>query len=894
MKGYSLLTTLLHKSALLACLSILTVITCHAQSSSVDSLMKYAGNIHQFNSIFPQEKVYLQFDNTSYYTGETIWFKAFVVNSSTLTRSESRVLYVDLLSPDGILLKQQKLMIVAGQADGSLTLLDGSTAQARDLRGVIGFPSGFYEVRAYTNYMQNFNKEAIFSRVFAVYEKPKQEGHYYDENPTVKLNQSNTHTMRPQTPKQRNINASFYPEGGHLIIGQPCRVAFKITGDDGLGTEATGTLEDYGISFNTVHDGMGAFTFTPTSRRNSVRITVDGKSRSFSLPDAEQKGCAVQAMMPTDDKIEFIINSSDDMKGEELGMTLTCRGELVDFSTIWISDNKTNHTFHLSQLPEGVIRFTLFNDRGDILATRSFYHQNPLIAVPTLTLKSDKDSYGPFEKVSLSFSLSDGKGVPFRDRFCLSVRDSRSQASIFSDDLRTNMLLSSDLKGFIEKPAYYFNSDNPDRLEHLDLLCMVQGWERYDWSEMAGVNDFRETYRLETGLTLNGWVYNQSGRNPLGNVEVTAALTPTDKTLTETYSYITDESGYFGFDIGVDFYDKVRFSIKASPLERKLIGSSARITLERSRTPEVRAYQPGEDVFVGSSVIKRHSQGQMVDSDDGLPTVVNTETGYILPDVEINEHRRFIDYYRFQAYDVVKDVELELDKGNFTTDVYGYLLEKGYELVVDIDEKVWNKEALFTNGFLTYFYVHTKEKLRDLDYETQELDMSPSMLASTIDTRDIKSIMIYSRPMYLVEAWDHSPLYLDHLDKTIDMEKLELLNDASSESSVAYTLVYMVDILLKEEYEIRKQENESQQGQRFTTVDGYSRPFSFYSPEYPTGPIPGDVDYRRTLYWNPNVITDEEGKASVEFYNSSITKHFNIEAAGITASGVPYILDAGF
>ena len=347
-------------------------------------------------------------------------------------------------------------------------------------------------------------------------------------------------------------------------------------------------------------------------------------------------------------------------------------------------------------------------------------------------------------------------------------------------------------------------------------------------------------------------------------------------------------------DIGVDFYDKVRFSIKASPLERKLIGSSARITLERSRTPEVRAYQPGEDVFVGSSVIKRHSQGQMVDSDDGLPTVVNTETGYILPDVEINEHRRFIDYYRFQAYDVVKDVELELDKGNFTTDVYGYLLEKGYELVVDIDEKVWNKEALFTNGFLTYFYVHTKEKLRDLDYETQELDMSPSMLASTIDTRDIKSIMIYSRPMYLVEAWDHSPLYLDHLDKTIDMEKLELLNDASSESSVAYTLVYMVDILLKEEYEIRKQENESQQGQRFTTVDGYSRPFSFYSPEYPTGPIPGDVDYRRTLYWNPNVITDEEGKASVEFYNSSITKHFNIEAAGITASGVPYILDAGF
>ena len=89
------------------------------QNSVVDSLMKYAGNIHQFNNIFPQEKVYLQFDNTSYYSGETIWFKAFVVNASSLQRPESRVLYVDLISPDGTLLKQEKLMIVAGQADGS-------------------------------------------------------------------------------------------------------------------------------------------------------------------------------------------------------------------------------------------------------------------------------------------------------------------------------------------------------------------------------------------------------------------------------------------------------------------------------------------------------------------------------------------------------------------------------------------------------------------------------------------------------------------------------------------------------------------------------------------------------------------------------------------------------
>ena len=101
-------------------------------------LLRFAGNIHQFNSIFPQEKVYLQFDNTSYYTGEAIWFKAYVVNATTLQRAQSKVLYVDLISPTGVLLKQQNLKLVGGQADGVITLVDASTAQARDKRGALG------------------------------------------------------------------------------------------------------------------------------------------------------------------------------------------------------------------------------------------------------------------------------------------------------------------------------------------------------------------------------------------------------------------------------------------------------------------------------------------------------------------------------------------------------------------------------------------------------------------------------------------------------------------------------------------------------------------------------------------------------------------------------------
>ena len=97
-------------------------------------LITFAGNIHQFNQIFPQEKVYLHFDNTAYFSGETIWFKAFVVNASTLQRSASTVLYVDLLSPNGLMLQRLKLKVSAGQADGSFTLMDASTEPDKHCR----------------------------------------------------------------------------------------------------------------------------------------------------------------------------------------------------------------------------------------------------------------------------------------------------------------------------------------------------------------------------------------------------------------------------------------------------------------------------------------------------------------------------------------------------------------------------------------------------------------------------------------------------------------------------------------------------------------------------------------------------------------------------------------
>lgn len=859
----------------LCLLAAVMLVPVTVKADARDALMKYAGNIHQFNGIFPQEKVYLQFDNTSYYTGETIWFKAFVVSASNLQRAQSKVLYVDLVSPDGVVLKQQKLKITAGQTDGSLPLMDGATAQARDLRGVTPYPSGFYEVRAYTAYMQNFSEDNIYSRVFAVYDKPKTDGGYYDSNPTITLRNTGVQTRRPETPKQHSVNCSFHPEGGHLVIGLPCRVAYKVTGANGLGTDATCTLQDGTAVSGTVHDGMGVFTFTPTAKRNSVTVQAGGESRTFQLPDAEEQGYGMCISLGADN-MEAAIMASGQLGDSILGLSVTCRGELYDFKTVNFVDGKASYNFDTQDIPEGVCRITLFNTAGSVLASRSFYHRNRKWSAPLLTVSREGTGLSPFQKVSLQLSLKDGNGVPFRDRFSIAVRDSRSQGNAMLDDIRSSLLLASDLKGFIEHPDWYFQAHDEEHDSALDLLCMVQGWERYDWRTMAGVEPYREKHRLEQSLTLNGWILTPNGGKPMGGVEVGAAVMPVDKTLSETFTYRTDSTGYFGFDLGVEFYDRARLSISATPDRKRAVGTSARIMLERSITPKARAYYPAETVFRGvTRKVMRDNAETVQEVQDTLATVINIETGYLLPDVEIDEHRKYIDYYTFNAFDVITDVEKDLDKGEYTTDVIGYLLEKGYQVLSGVAEDGTDSlESI--NGFEPFLYVHDSRK-----YRNTGIFESPAK----IDTKDIKGIMVYDHPLYKQEAWLLAPLYIEYISQHI--ENLEGRDDK-------YDRVVMVDILLKDEGELSTRTELYKTDRRRTTIDGFSRPYSFYAPEYPTGPVFGDVDYRRTLYWNPNVVTDSLGQATVEFYNSSITTHFNVSAAGITAAGQPYSANMDF
>ena len=825
-------------------------------------LMRFSGNIHQFNNIFPQEKVYLEFDNTAYFQGEVIWFKAFVTHATTLQRAPSKVLYVDFIAPTGHLISQQKLKVIAGQCDGAIPLLDAATAQAREKRGIQEYPSGFYEIRAYTQNMLDFSKDAIFSRVIPVYTKPRHIGEYDDSYVILEQENPLIRTIREESDEDdRKINLSFFPEGGDLIEGLPCNVAFKATGKDGLAINGAIVLSGSQDTAYTVHDGMGSFMIVPKGSQAVHFISDDGKSARFTLPRALKSGYSMVISESSDSLLKVALHHTADHDARVTGLAVTCRGELIHFQEIR-NMTDTILTIDCSSWPIGVCRMTLYDKKAMILSSRSLYHNNDKFRSPTISLITDSLSRQPFSKEILSLKLTDRNGNPIRDRFCLSVHDISDYGSGLTDNLKSNLLLSSDLKGYIHDPAWYLESNDSLHRQALNLLTLVQGWERYEWRYMTGQQFFAEKHRIEDSLTMNGWVLSYSKRKPVADVDVFASVIPAeDRTLFEQFEYHTDTTGYFGFDLS-DFYGKAQMTINL--MSRKKNGKSKfeksiRIKFERSDMPESRA-------FLKQEVDLKKHDGKVIDPSAmdetekaNLPLVIREDLGIVLDDVDITEKRQFVDYDTFTSWDAEKESEMELDMGEYTSDVMGYFLEKGIRF--DIYEP--------------YFYVHDQQKV---------LDKKPFDIPMSIDMIDVKSIIVYDDPMYPRRFLEFAPLLVDYHRKHLDTDWFLWVD-------TCWDRYRLVDILIKNERDLLSYRDIRNLSRRTTNIQGFSTPVEFYAPQYPEGPVPGDVDARRTLYWNPNVITDSQGNARVEFYNNSYSRRYNISGAGITASGIPYILN---
>ena len=458
-----------------------------------------------------QEKVYLHLDNNCYYKGDTIWYKSYVVRADNLDYTDmSRILYVELLSPDGLVVERQNIIVSPdGYGDGNFVLKDS-------------LYSGYYELRAYTRWMLNFrvtehnygrkdreyfyNKEmardffrqfgTVYSRVVPVYERPDSAGDY-----TQKYIVSRPKT-RIEKELKEDLLVNFYPEGGHLVAGTRCRVALEVHDEEGQQIDIEGAVRvgdrNDSLRIHTTHQGRGVFTVdVPQDGRLRARFTYHGKDYRFDLPKAEAVGCALR-LDATGSELTAELSPQGFPVGRSFAVAVLCRGVLKSFRTI-AGGGRIN--LNTSLFPTGVNDLIVLDEDGRLLADRLFFVNHHDYDLQPVTVSGLQSEYQPFEAVNLQFQApADMKHIS------ISVRDGANEELTYdTGTIMTDLLLSSELKGFVAYPDYYFEADDAEHRQTLDLLMMVQGWRRYDFAEITSGEKLR--YEPEQYMTVEGSVW---------------------------------------------------------------------------------------------------------------------------------------------------------------------------------------------------------------------------------------------------------------------------------------------------------------------------------------------------------------------------------------------------
>ena len=524
---------------------------------NTDSLQR---RISLFGTMLPQEKVYLHLDNTCYFVGDTIWYKGYVTRSDKGTLTDmSKILYVELLTPDGFLVERQQLEMPNGTANGAFVLTDSLYA-------------GYYELRAYTRWMLNFGQyehphaqwsedafynkemakdffrdyEKLYSRVFPVYDKPKETGHYTKDM-----------TLRPlrryfkARKGKPELELKFYPEGGNLVAGTDCNVALELNTEEGehLENVEIDILDPQGRKITKTRTGnRGRCTFllnnVGTQEEYKAVFQYKGYDYEVKLPEVEEEGIALKVRQDTLLRIELQRSEGLTDFPEGLALQVMAQGVPQTLQHIDFGDKrKTNVTIPLNELRTGVNQITVFDGKGQIYADRLCFVNRHDYDSARIDIHGIEPQYEPFAPITLNLKLQDIQDTA--TSVSLAVRDRATEEQTYDNGtMLTEMMLASEIKGLVENPGYYFEADDSMHRRDLDLLLMVQGWRRYEWKEMAGIETFALQHLPERQQNLTGSVnqtYNLYPDNEPGEDAWITPLMQENKDLTVPVEFYTTE-----------------------------------------------------------------------------------------------------------------------------------------------------------------------------------------------------------------------------------------------------------------------------------------------------------------------------------------------------------------
>ena len=879
-----------NKRTLLVALLFLSVSSiCAQQIGNEAPIMSYLREAMHFNRAIPQEKVYLHLDNTGYFENETVWFKAYLVRTDRSSPSDlSKVLYVELLNMSGDVIKTTKWPVDSlGQSRGDLKL-----------DSLLG--SGFYEIRAYTRYMTSWGPLACYSRVIPVFKKPSEEGNYSDLSIRPRLykhrdpnNRDRSDSLHAKAMDEglsssemlKTISVQFFPEGGKLVEGKKSRVALMAADDNGYPYQSEGLNGNGDVLalVNTDSLGRGVFEVTPDGSPLSMQMRnrKSGESRSvqiFPLPPAEKEGCVLTLDAVSDDML-VSVQCSDSLVGSPLGCVLMHEGNILYCDTMEALPLVEIELDRSRQHP-GVSQFTVFDSLGRILAERRFF-------ICPRSSSDDRVLLRPCGKVIL-----DVQSLPY-STISLSAIDAGSMTNGKQGNIRTWLLLSSDVRGYISNVDYYFESDDKAHRESADLLMLTQAWRRYDWEEMAGVKPMANPQPVEDKFYVFGKLNVYRKHNPASHVAMEAFLyNESGESLVG--STVTDSLGRYAFEMPfVDGEWKMQIYTRLNDKRKTYyVGIDRQISplpqyVSRSATSILHPLAP--NLFVLHADVGESG----AEEEEFIPI---TKKNHVLKNVTVKARRRYFtnDDWKYKNeswgrehatlyYDIDREREDILDRGLPTPTIFEFLFMRNSMFQASSRSVLSSRQETEGKNVELHANEHFSYGGRPIKWIVDNGD-TQCVLDTSLSTLSKMGKVLCTQINYAEMVSDEIPAGVTSNSGTLLYSFFPIwMEEIKSLYVVPYSPKEVHQAVRVYLYTHKRFTTESQKGLRRTYFQGFNKPSAFQMEDYSV--VPPMADYRRTIYWAPDVRTDASGKAKVEFYNNSTCREMYISAEGMSDDG---------
>jgi hypothetical protein len=790
-----------------------------------------------------KDQLHIHTDKEYYLKGSKLFFKAYLSDQSgRLGTSKSEVVYVDLININGEIEETKTIKILEGIGTGTFD---------------IGFKreDGKYLIRAYTNYMLNFDPRDFFRKVVFI------------EN--GKLNNSSS-TSLPDL--SQDVTLEIYPEGANFI--QSLESSVLIYTKDGNGNPISANVNlienDAKLSTHqTDKNGFAKFRLTPNEDAQYAISTINTKS---NLLFSTNKTASIVTSQ-SENIIHLTVNSLSTLEGHSVKLI---QGKTI-IETVNLEDNTTQKIdYNLNDIPSGNLRLALFDKQNKISAERYIFNHLGIENF-NVDFEFDAESYDKRSLVNLSIDVYDDEGESLPGNYSLSIVDrSFNKTSTNSRDIRTNMLLSSSTQLNSLKLDSLLLEDRDADIELIDNFMIMHGN-----SSKGIINSKTAQYEAEKDMYTNGKIHLKE--NPNDGVSASGEMYLLDSYL-DVHSFHSNENGFFRIPTNItsDSIDvlfkvgEVKKNKKTNKVEVKANDNLDVTILDQARPPITKH---SIELLKNSRPIE--FQNPSKDIKQSLIHKADENTIY-----------KYEDLLRSQDYDGVS-VSLELDEVSIKADKLNDDINfyKKTMLYATPNSRIETKDI---QSIPLYDDIYSLlRRLPSIQFEgpilgsgtkhTLILRGYSSGLASGGDPNALKKA---NAAKFMLNGAFVSQQAIEAI-RPVDIAFIDVISSLSLLTQFGESGVNgVIAVYLKTVEQDQKPKLNFNSDLLPKSIKGYHVPNLF---EYKNYSFEKDDKYdsRISIHWDPDLNISDSGSTTIEFYTADRYTIYDVILEGITDNGMP-------